>query len=265
MSTREEPWPQGTPSWTDLATTDQDAATAFYRSLFGWEVVDTGEESGHYGMCMVDGRPVAGIGQIQPGSQAPPAWTTYLSVENVDTAAESIAANGGTLVMAPMQIGDQGRMAIAQDPTGAFFGLWEAGKHIGAEVVNQPNSVVWNECMTRDAARAREFYAAVFGFSYQEVEGADDYVTIRGDGPGGVVGGIGQIGEDLPADLPPHWMTYFAVESADSAAAKAAGGGGQVLAPPMDTPFGRLAVIQDPQGALFSVMEDTSDNAPDQP
>jgi hypothetical protein len=258
VSTREEPWPQGTPSWTDLTTSDQAAASEFYRALFGWDVEVGGAEYGGYGMCTVHGRPVCGMGQAVPGTEAPPAWTTYLAVEDADKAADAIAANGGTIVMPPMQVGDQGRMAIAQDPTGAYFGIWQAGEHYGAQIVNEPGAVVWNECMTRDPQRAREFYAAVFGYTYRPVEGADDYVMIDGDGPGGTVGGIGGMDPGMAAETPPHWMAYFLVSSADEAAATARRQGGTVLAGPTDTPFGRMAVIRDPQGATFSIMEDTS-------
>lgn len=250
MSTRDTPWPQGTPSWTDLATTDQAAAAAFYRALFGWEVTEGDAEFGGYGMATIDGRPVAGIGQQLPGTETPPAWTTYLAVDDADRTAEAITAHGGTVVLAPMQVGDQGRMAVAQDPAGAFFGIWEAGAHSGAEIVNQPGAVIWNECMTGDPRAAQEFYAAVFGYSYRPAEGGSDYVSIVGDGPGDTVGGIGEVS----GGLPPHWMTYFMVDDLDQAASTAADNGGAVVAGPSDTSFGRLAVLRDPQGAIFSIM-----------
>jgi hypothetical protein len=259
MSIRETPWSPGTPSWTDLATPDQAAATGFYRALFGWEVSEGGTEYGGYGMASLEGRPVAGIAQQHPGTDSPPAWTTYLAVTDADATAEAITAHGGTVVLAPMQVGDQGRMAVAQDPAGAFFGIWEAGAHRGAEVVNQPGAVVWNECMTADPQAAREFYAAVFGYTYRSLEGAGDYTAIVGDGPGDTVGGIGAVS----GDLPPHWMTYFMVDDPDAAASTAADHGGSVLAGPFDTSFGRIAVLRDPQGAVFSVMGGYTDDTGD--
>jgi hypothetical protein len=253
MSTRDTPWPDGTPSWVDLQTPDREAAWAFYRELFGWEIVDTGEEFGHYGMATVEGRNAAGLGSTMPGSDAPPAWTTYLASSDADKTVDLVKANGGTVVLDPMVIGDSGRMAVAQDPTGAFFGIWEAKEHIGSGVVNQAGAVVWNECMTRDPQQARDFYAAVFGYTYKVMEGAD-YTTIDGAGPGDTVGGIGAMPDELPAEIPPYWMTYFMVEDADAAAALVSAKGGQVRMGPFDTPFGRLAVVSDPQGAVFSIM-----------
>jgi uncharacterized protein len=255
MSMRKEPWPQGTPCWVDLMTTDQAAAKQFYTSLFGWQVIDTGEEMGHYGMCEVGGQPVAGIGASQ---DAHPNWTTYLAAEDIDKTAEAIATAGGTVVMGPTAVGEEGKMAIAQDPTGAFFGVWQAGRHIGARLVNEKGGFVWNECVTRDPQRAREFYAAVFGYTYTQMEGEADYTTINGSGPGNTIGGLGLLNKDLPAEVPPHWMTYFVVDDADAAADTVRAGGGQVQMGPFDTPFGRMAVIRDPQGAVFSIMEDTS-------
>lgn len=254
MSTRDTAWPDGTPCWVDLQTPDREAAWEFYSALFGWEIVDTGETYGHYGMAMLQGRTAACVGPTMPGSDAPPMWTTYLATSDADKTTDAVRDNGGTVVLAPMVIGDSGRMAVAQDPTGTFFGVWEAKEHIGAAIVNQPGALVWNECMTRDPQRARDFYAAVFGYTYKAVEGAGDYTTIDGAGPGDTIGGLGELSPELPAELPPYWMTYFMVEDADATAALARERGGQVRMGPFDTPFGRMAIITDPQGAAFSIM-----------
>ena len=264
MTTRDTPWPEGTPSWVDLSTTDRDAAAAFYRSLFGWDVVTDGEEYGGYATCLLEGRPVAGIAPLPQGDEGGPGWTTYLSVEDAARTAEAITAQGGTVVLPPMQVGDQGRMAIAQDPTGAFFGLWEPGAHVGFQVVNQPGSVVWNECLTRDPDRARTFYSAVFGHSYTPVEGAADYTGIDGDGPGDTVGGIGALDAGTPPEVPSHWLTYFAVSNTDQVAVRVTEGGGTVQAGPFDSPFGRIAVVRDPQGAIFSIIGATGGTDSDQ-
>ena len=257
MSTRDEAWPQGTPSWVDLSSPDVAASNEFYRTLFGWEIVDTGPENGNYGICMVNGRAAAGIGPAQPGSDGPPVWTTYLAVDDVEKVAEAITANGGTVVMAPMTVGDQGRMAIAQDPTGAYFGLWEANQMIGMSVRSEPGAVVWNEQMSRDPDRAREFYAAVFGYTYEPVEGAEAYWTFN-TADGRQAGGLGALSQTAAADMPAHWMTYFAVTSADEAVVKVDGAGGTVAQAPFDTPFGRMAAVVDPHGAMFMIGDDST-------
>jgi predicted enzyme related to lactoylglutathione lyase len=253
MSTRTQPWPEGTPCWVDLAATDQQAAITFYSTVFGWSVQDSGEDMGRYGMATYGGQFAAGIGQAPADQPGPPAWTTYLASDDADKTCEAITSAGGTVVVPAMDVGGAGRMAIAQDPTGAFFGVWQAGEVIGATIVNEPGGIAWNECRTRDPQRAMEFYAAVFGFTYKAMEGGDPYWTIDGAGPGDTVGGITQLDESTPEQVPAHWLTYFSVVDADATANTAAGAGGTVHVPPFDTPFGRMAVIGDPQGAMFSV------------
>jgi len=260
MSIRNEPWPEGTPCWVDHASTDQKAAIAFYSALFGWEVQDTGEAFGHYGMATLRGQLVGGVGEQPPEQPTPPAWTTYLASNDVDKTCEAITAAGGTVVMPAMDVGASGRMAIAQDPTGAYFGVWQAGEVIGSTLVNEPGGVVWNECRSRDPQRALDFYTAVFGYKYTKM--ADEqYWTIDGAGPGNTIGGIGVIEPGVPAEVPAHWMTYFSVADADQTVATATSSGGTVQMDPFDTPFGRLAVLTDPQGAVFSVAGTIADVA----
>lgn len=252
MSTRTTPWEPGTPTWADLGSSDVAASTDFYSAVFGWEIVDMGPEFGHYGICRRNGLDAAGLGPIM-GEGQPSAWTTYLAVEDVEKTAEAIAANGGTVVSAPMDVGDQGRMAIAVDPTGAVFGIWQALSMIGSQIVNEPGGVAWNDHNSADPATARAFYAAVFGYTYQAMPGDEDYSTIDGAGPGDTIGGIGAFKPGTPPEMPPHWMVYFAVDDTDAACATATQHGGSVLAPPWDTPFGRMAVLAGPEGAVFMV------------
>jgi predicted enzyme related to lactoylglutathione lyase len=263
MSTRDDRWVQGTPNWVDLSSPDVAASNDFYRALFGWDIVDTGPEMGNYGMCLVQNREVAGIGPAQPGSDGPPTWTTYVAVDDADKTCEAITEHGGRVLLAPMAVADQGRMAIAQDPTGAYFGLWQAESMIGMSIFNEPGTVVWNEQLSRDPERARAFYGAVFGYTFTPVEGAL-YWTITPPGAQDVVGGLGALPEGVPADVPSHWLTYFMVDSVDDTVAKAEGAGGTVVRPPFDTPFGRVGVLVDPHGAMFSVMSAPDEQQPAQ-
>lgn len=259
MSIRETPWPAGTPSWADLMTTDREASWAFYSRVLGWEIADSGEEMGHYGMASVDGKMVAGIGTAPDPSQAPPpAWTTYLATDDLDKTVEAVQTAGGMIAVPPMQVGGAGRMAVAADPTGAFFGVWQAQGFIGCERVNEPGAMVWNQVMTRDAARAREFYAEVFGYTYTAMEGDAEYHTIDGAGPGNTVGGVGAMDASFPAEVPAHWDTYFLVTDADAVVAATTAAGGSITVPAFDTPVGRMAALADPQGAVFWIMQDTA-------
>jgi uncharacterized protein len=259
MSTRDERWPQGTPNWVDLSTRDVATTVDFYQALFGWDAVDTGPELGNYRMCLLHNREVAGIGPAQ-GPDTPPAWTTYLAVDDADKTCEAISANGGTVVMPPMAVADQGRMAVAQDPTGAFFGVWQAESMIGMSIFNEPGTVVWNEQLSRDADRARLFYGAVFGYTFDKVEG-EAYWMLTPPGSSDSVGGLGALPLGLASDVPAHWMTYFLVEDVDDTVATAEGAGGTTAQQPFDSPYGRIAVLEDPSGAMFSVMSAPSAEA----
>lgn len=251
MATRDTAWEPGTPCWVDLGADDVDKAITFYQELLGWEVQRGGEETGGYAMCLVGGRPVAGIGPRQ--EQAPVAWTTYLATENADDTAAKITAAGGTVLAAPFDVMEFGRMAIAADPGGAVFGLWQAKQHTGFGRSGEPGSVVWNENFSRDFDGNKKFYAAVFGFDYGDMSNEQmQYATL--DLNGRQVGGIGGMGTFFPAEVPAFWGSYFQVNDTDAAVAKVEKLGGKTVSPAMDSPYGRMASVTDNQGAFFSVM-----------
>lgn len=243
--------PTGTPCWVDLAVPDVPAAKEFYAAVLGWGFIDSGEEYGHYQMCRRGERTAAGIGPVQHEGQ-PSVWTTYLSSDAADDTAKKIADNGGILIAEPFDIGSSGRMCVALDPLGAAFGVWQPGEVFGVEIYNEPGALVRNEATLPDAEAGRQFYAAVFGYSYQPVEGAGpDYTTFHAGGD--PLGGIGGMG-DRTSGTPPHWMAYFMVDDADTAVAAAQQRGATILGGPTDTPYGRMAMITDPQGATFAIM-----------
>jgi predicted enzyme related to lactoylglutathione lyase len=258
MVTRDTAWPDGTPCWVDLGVEDIDQARTFYSALFGWEIPPGSPEFGGYTMAHKDGRAVAGIGPKQSPPEAPPAWTTYLATADADTTAKKIAEAGGALLLAPGDIGDAGRMAIAAGPGGATFGVWQARAHLGAELANEPGSLCWNENMSRDFEASKTFYSAVFDYGYDDMSTDDfTYATLKvGDN---VVGGIGELVPD--SELHAHWSVYFAVEDTDAAVAKVTELGGSVLSPAWDSPYGRMAVVSDDQGSVFSVMAVATPNA----
>ncbi len=242
----------GTPSWVDLGTPEPDDAARFYSGVFGW-VIDAGPpEAGGYRMCLLDGKPVAGIGS-QANPDMPPWWTTYVSVSSADDAAAAIRAAGGTLLVDPMDVLDVGRMAVAVDPTGVMFSVWEPRSHIGASVVNEPNTLCWNELTTRNPKESIEFYDAVFGWIAHTAAGPNPYTEFQLNGRA-IAGMMVMEGDMWPAGMPNHWMVYFAVADTDASAAAAAKLGGTVSVPPTDIPPGRFAVITDPQGATFSII-----------
>jgi predicted enzyme related to lactoylglutathione lyase len=242
----------GTPSWVDIAAPDFDPAAAFYGDLFGWTLTDPGPpEFGGYRNFLDDGKMVAGI---SPQGSVP-SWTTYVSVVDADATAEKIGASGGTVMFAPMDVGDLGRMAICADPEGAVFGLWQAGAHGGAEKTMAPVSLCWNDLSTRALDQAKAFYSAVFGWDPQDQDmGGAVYTVWNLDGRG--IGGAAPMHAQAPDDMPASWTVWFAVADRDATVARAAELGADVREPELDIAgVGRLALVADPQGALFGIIE----------
>lgn len=242
-------YPAGTPSYVDIGSPDPAATAAFYGGLLGWEVVNLGPDAGGYSSARIDGDDVAGIGPQQaPGL---PYWTTYFTVDDVADAAKKVEAAGGTVVVPPMDVLDAGDMAVFQDPNGAFFNVWKAKESIGAYRVNEPGTLCWNELNTRHMDAAKTFYADVFGWTYH---GDANYTGFEVDGRG--VGGFMPMPDQVPADVPDHWMVYFAVADIAAAAAKVSELGGTTMMDPFAVPdVGTMVVAMDPQGAVFSLIE----------
>jgi predicted enzyme related to lactoylglutathione lyase len=251
----------GVPAWTDVSSPDVEGTGAFYCTLFGWEMSpDMGPDAGGYRLFSKDGATVAGIGPNQGG---PPAWTTYINVADIDETAGRVASLGGTLAVPPMDLPNgSGRIGFGVDPTGGFFGLFQAGpNNFGAQLVNEPGSVVWNELNVRDASAATAFYDSLIGWTTAPMDDSPmPYLLVSVDDR--PVAGVMQMGDQFPPDVPTHWLTYVAVDDARSAAERCASGGGEVTVPPFDTPVGLMAVLRDPTGALFAVGDMT---APDDP
>lgn len=253
MGERSTPWPAGTPNWVDLAADDPAAAARFYADLFGWNCEH--RSSTEYFVCSLDGDDVGGIGPKQPGmEQLPSRWTTYLATEQVECTLDAVRAEGGRALVEPRDIAAQGRLAIAADPNGAIFGLWQAADHVGTERRSTPGSLVWSEALSRDHETARKFYQAVFGYRCEEVGGYDtQYAALyAADRP---VAGAGELHPDMPADTPPHWLPYFATADVDATTARVIDRDGALMGDLLDTDFGRMAVLRDPEGARFAVIQ----------
>jgi uncharacterized protein len=243
---------QGTPNWVDLQTTDPDAAKAFYSGLF--DEVPMGE-SATYSIAQLDGDSVAAIGPQDPQAAqagAPPMWNTYIAVDSVDDTVAKVAAAGGQVLMEPADVMDAGRMALVLDPAGVAVAAWQAKDHIGASRVNEHGTLAWNELITADPAASTGFYNQVFGLTTSETEMGEGNKYLVFEVGGQQVGGATA---PYAEGTPNHWHVYFGTSDADAAAAKAAELGGTVVVPPFDTPVGRMGVLQDPQGATFSIFQ----------
>jgi predicted enzyme related to lactoylglutathione lyase len=244
----------GTPCWVDLSTTDIDGARMFYAQLFGWaaEVVPA-PEAGGYTFFRRNGKQVGAAGPAQSEGQ-PSAWMTYFATDDADAIAERVAGHGGMVLAAPFDVMESGRMAVFADPSGAIWAAWQAGQHQGAELINVPGSLTWNELLTRDITGGKEFYQHVLGVTTRDVASDGGEYTLLQVGPANVAGMMGFTPE-MSVDIPSHWAVYFAVEDADATVARAVELGATVLMPPIDSPAGRFAMLTDPQGATFSIIQ----------
>jgi uncharacterized protein len=276
-------YPPGVPCWVEASEPDPDAAVAFYGGLFGWDLKDSmppGSE-GNYFIARLGGRDVAAIGSQPQAGPAGARWNTYIWVRNGDETAAKVRAGGGRVVTDPFDVGDAGRMAAFTDPEGAAFCVWQAGRHKGAQLVNEPGTLTFNVLNTRDLDGARSFYGAVFGWGTLELPGSPPMWRLPGYGeflerrdPGlrermadsgapegfaDVVASTNPIGDDQP-DTPAHWGVTFAVEDADATAAKTEELGGQVVVAPFDAPWVRMTVLCDPQGATFTASKFVPEN-----
>jgi uncharacterized protein len=252
MPTRDTPWPDGTPCWVDLSTSDPNPAREFYARLLGWDWSEGEEATGFYSNASLGGQLVAGSNGT-PVTDSPPTWTTYIAAADVDATADSAVRHGGNLVAPPADVMDLGRLAMLEDAHHGAFGIWQAGKHIGTQRVNETGCLVWTEYMARDYDEAKEFFAAIFSYTYTEIgDSAFQYSTIEVSG--NTVGGLGVLAPEMPAEVTPHFRIYFAVENCDVSADHVIQLGGAVLRPPQDMPYGRHADVADPQGAAFSII-----------
>ena len=274
-------YPAGVPCWVDTSQPDPDAAAAFYRGLFGWELQDAMPPGAgaRYFMARLRGGDVAAVSSQPEGSGPQATWNTYIWVDSADEAAAKARAAGGSVLGEPFDVMDSGRMAVLADPEGAVFMVWEARNHRGARIVNEHGALNFNNLNTRDVEAARGFYGAVFGWDTFSLPGGQawalpgygDYLEQLTPGirkmsadfgvPGfeNVVAAINPIaGSD--SSTPAHWGVTFGVDDADTAARKATELGGQVVVAPMDAPYSRLTVLRDPQGATFTASQFVPEN-----
>lgn len=273
----------GVPCWADTSQPDPEAATEFYSGLFGWEFQDSmpPDSPGSYFIASLKGKAVAAVGAQPEGAPPEPMWNTYVSVASADETAKKARDAGGTIISEPFDVMDAGRMAVCMDPEGAAFCIWQSEEMPGSQLVNEHGTVNFNVLNTRDAAAAKKFYGAVFGWGTLGLGGGVEMWTLDGygdhleeiqpgtkeavsevGGPEGfadVVASLVPIGDDQP-DTPAHWSVTFAVDDADAIAARAAELGGSVVVPPFDAPWVRTTVLADPAGASFSASKFVLEN-----
>jgi uncharacterized protein len=248
--------PAGAFCWIELATSDQNAAKNFYGALFGWKADDSPMGPGEfYTIFRLEGKDAAAGYTLRPDQKSqgvPPHWMPYITVENADQAADKAKQLGGTVIMPAFDVMEAGRMAVIQDPTGAYFCVWQAGKNIGIGIAGVHGTLCWADLSTPDVKRASEFYSKLFG--WQIMPGENDksgYLHIKNGEQ--FIGGIPPA-EHRQQGVPPHWLAYFWVDDVAVSTAKAKSLGANVYMGPMKIEnVGDMSVIADPQGAVFAI------------
>lgn len=245
--------------WIDLAAHDMEAAAAWYDALFGWQhrIAETPGGGPPYAFWMQGDAGIGGLGQMSEEMKAqgiPPVWNSYVCTKDCAAFEKKVASLGGTVTVPTIDIPDHGKLAYFLDPEGASFAAWQATSDGGPSVlVGEPNSLCWNELMTRDPKKAQQFYGDLVGWDFA-TETMDDteftMLKVGGKDAGGMMPMNGPRFERVPA----NWLVYFAVADCDETAAAAEKSGGAIQVPPTEIPFGRFSVLSDPQGAVFCVI-----------
>ena len=241
------------PAWVDLATSDAAAARAFYAKIFGWNVaVNPDPQYGGYARATVGGKDVAGISPAQ-SPDPPSARSGYIGTDDVDGLAKRVQDAGGSIVAPPFDVGDQGRMAVFQDPSGAFLSAWQAAR-MGGFQTQGTNAFGWAEVSARGVDRILPFYERVFGWTPKTTGSPDQpYTEFQVDGES--IGGAAEMNAQAPAEMPSYWLVYFTVDDVDKTTRDAVAAGATTMVQPMDFPGGRMAILSDPQGASFGLLK----------
>lgn len=253
---------EGSFSWADLATTDVSAARDFYTGVFGWDVEETPiPGGGAYYMFKREGKDVCAAADQQPDERnmgIPAHWNSYFTVADVDQSAKVAEAAGGSIIAPPFDVMDVGRMSVIADPAGAVFCLWQPRTNIGAQVMNEPNTLGWTECASPDVEKVRGFYTEVLGATTEDMDmGEGKVYTLFKIGDDNVAG---LMAVD-PESMPPSWTVYFDVADCDATVDKAKSLGAQVFFGPESMDMaGRIAILADPQGAVFGVIQPAERN-----
>jgi uncharacterized protein len=245
----------GAPCWIDLFSSDTDRAKDFYGRLFDWTTMDPGPEYGGYFLFQKDGKVVAGCMRNDGEQGVPDTWTVYLHTDDADRTVEAARANSAQIHIEPMDITENGRMAMVGDPGGAAIGIWQPRDVHGFELRGEPGTAAWFELHTPAYDASVDFYRDVFDWDAHTMSDEPEFrYTTLGEGEGALAG-IMDATVYRPADVPAAWEVYFEVEDADAALAKAVELGAAVVDEAKDTPYGRLATLTDPTGTRFRLVQ----------
>jgi len=245
--------PAGAPCWIDLTSSNVERAQDFYGTVFGWTFESAGPDYNNYINAAKDSHAVAGVMANSPESGAPDAWTTYFDTADINATASALTAAGGSMCMGPHEVPAKGVMALAIDPSGAMFGLWQPLEHRGFEVIGEAGSPAWHQLTTRSFSAAVDFYRELLGWRTEQVSDTDEFrYTTAWFGDEQLLG-VMDGAAFLPEGVPSQWTIFFGAEDVDKTLQVITDNGGAVIRPAEDTPYGRLAAASDPTGAVFNL------------
>jgi predicted enzyme related to lactoylglutathione lyase len=246
----------GEPCWISLFTSDVDTAVSFYGDLFGWSAGEPSEEFGGYRMFLRGEEPIAGL--MPNDSGQPSLWSIYLATADIAATIEKAKARGATVIADVMQVADLGTMAEFVDPAGAAIGAWEADTFPGFRTRAAIGAPGWFETLSTSYADSVAFYQEAFGWETHVVSDTPEfrYTTLGQDenARAGIMDGAEFLGDE-----PSRWHVYLTVEDTDETVAQAVARGGEVVLQAEDTPYGRIAELQDPAGVSFRVLGPNSE------
>ena len=254
----------GAPIWSDCATTDLKGAEAFYASVFGWSATREADTKGAiYSVQRLNGKRAAGLYELTKELRdmgVPPHWATYFSVTDLEESLRKVSESGGVLLDGPIDEPGVGKMAVIQDPVGAYLRLWSPVEGQEGEVFNETGAMMWNELCTRDVDSAARFYKAVLNLDPKVIDaGGRPYTLLQADGH--PVAGILEMTPEMSVEGS-TWDVYVAADDVDDVVQRVKKAGGSVVAEPFDLPVGaRMAVVKDPFGAVFEIMSTTRESA----
>ncbi len=252
--------PLGAPIWFDLTSSDPDRAAAFYGEIFGWDAEPPREEFGGYRNFTKNGKRVAGLSPYMPEAGGPAnVWSVYLHTDDAEATLAAAQAAGGSVIVPPMAVGDEGTMLVVTDSAGAAIGFWQPNQHHGFTERGEHGTPYWFESHTTDYAKSLDFYTRVLGARIEEVGTGGDPDAAGPDAYGQVfTGDLSYMGiMDAAKLLPPgagsFWQAYVTVDDVAATAEQIQSLGGTILMDPEPTPYGTLASVTDPLGAIFSL------------
>jgi predicted enzyme related to lactoylglutathione lyase len=253
--------------WADLVTPDLAAAQAFYSGLFGWTFRDTHSGNAHYAVALVNGRPIAGIVQrpIPAGEQHQPHWLTFIAVADVDRAARLAVTDGAQELAKATTYRGRGRQAVLAGPDGAVFAILASASGDPGDYLAEPGEWIWSALLTSDPDTVAKFYQSVFGYDLFDLPSTDGLEHVVMSSQDYARAGINSLPKDA-RHRHAHWLNFVRVADTEAAVAKAVTLGGRVLVEPrVDRNGGKIALLADPAGAPFGIMEWTSSDTQTEP